>query len=123
MADKTVDGYISGLDGWQRDVAAQLRQIVREAAPEAKESIKWAQPVYESHGPFCYIKAFENAVNIGFWRGVDLKDPGGLLQGSGVKMRHVKLTEADVIQADALADFVRQAIRLNQVKGDPTKGE
>ncbi|HKZ54155.1 MAG TPA: DUF1801 domain-containing protein [Anaerolineales bacterium] len=123
MAEKTVDGYILGLEGWQREVVTQLRKIVREAAPEAKESIKWAQPVYESHGPFCYIKAFQSAVNIGFWRGADLKDPGRLLQGSGEKMRHVKLTDEDAIQAEVLADFVRQAVRLNRVKGDPTKGE
>ncbi len=78
-----------GRQSWSKACAA----IVQKAAPEASESIKWAQPVYESNGPFAYIKAFKNAVNFGFWRGVDLDDPQGLLAGDGDKMRHVKLSQ------------------------------
>jgi hypothetical protein len=42
MAEKTIDGYIAGLKGWQAEVASRVREIVRGAAPEAKEGIKWA---------------------------------------------------------------------------------
>lgn len=122
MADKTVDGYISGLESWQAEIVSQVRGIILQAAPQAKESIKWAQPVYESGGPFAYMKAFKKAVNFGFWRGIDLDDPKGILEGSGDKMRHVKLTSLEDIDAAQFADFVRQAVELNQVKGDPTKG-
>ena len=122
MAAKTVDEYIAGLKGWQQEVAAAIRAIVQEAAPEAKESLKWAQPVYEIGGPFAYIKAHSSSVNFGFWRGVDLTDPGGMLEGTGGKMRHVKLTGMGDIREQAFKDFVRQAIQLNQAKGDPTKG-
>ena len=121
MKVKTVDAYIASLEGWQADVVAELRSLVCEAAPGAKESIKWAQPVYEETGPFCYIKAFKASVNFGFWRGVDLQDSKGLLQGSGDKMRHVKLTRIDDIDEEMFAEFVRQAVRLNLTKGDPTK--
>jgi hypothetical protein len=123
MTDKTVDGYIEGLEAWKGEIVSRVRQIVLEAAPEAEESIKWAQPVYDSNGPFAYIKAFKNAVNFGFWRGVDLKDPKGVLQGSGEKMRHVKLTSLEEIDTALFADFVRQALELNRIKGDPTKGD
>lgn len=122
MAEKTVDGYIAGLDGWKAGVASRVRQIVLEAAPDAVESIKWAQPVYETNGPFCYMKAFKNSLNLGFWRGVELEDPKGLLEGTGEKMRHVKLTGIDDVDKAALAGFVRQAVQLNLTKGDPTKG-
>ena len=97
MAVKTVDEYISSLEGWKADVVAQVREIVLEAAPDAKESIKWAQPVYEKNGPFSYIKAFKNSVNFGFWRGVDINDKKNLLQGTGEKMRHFKLTSPEDI--------------------------
>lgn len=122
MAEKTVGEYVAGLEGWKAEVVSRVRQIVLEAAPEATESIKWAQPVYETNGPICYVKAFKNAVNFGFWRGVDLKDPKVLLGGSGTKMRHVKLTSLEDIDEKELAGFVRQAVRLNLSKGDPTKG-
>ena len=122
MGEKTVDGYIAGLEGWKGDVVSGVRRIILSTAPKAKESIKWSQPVYESNGPFAYFKSFQNAVNFGFWRGVDLNDPMGLLQGSGGKMRHVKLTSLDDVDENAFVDFVRQAIELNKVRGDPTKG-
>ncbi len=122
MAEKTVDTYIAGLTGWQAEVVGQVRRIILEAAPDARESIKWAQPVYEANGPFGYIKAFKNSVNFGFWRGVDLDDPHQLLEGTGEKMRHVKLTGPADVRPEAFADFVAQAVRLNREKGDPTKG-
>jgi hypothetical protein len=119
---KTVTDYAAGLGGWRAEVVLALRDLVREAAPEAKESIKWAQPVYEENGPFCYIKAFKNHVNFGFWRGVDLPDEAGILEGSGEKMRHVKLTNLEGIREDVFQDLVRAAVTLNRTKGDPTKG-
>ena len=119
---KTVDEYLSDLDGWRADTVSKLREIVREAAPDASEAVKWAQPVYESNGPFCYIKAFKNHVNIGFWRGVDLDDPQALLRGDGEKMRHIKIDDAQDIPSANIRNFVQSAVKLNQAKGDPTKG-
>lgn len=122
MAEKTVDAYIAGLETWQAEIVSEVRQIIRAAAPQAEEAIKWAQPVYSHNGPFAYIKAFKNAVNFGFWRGVDLDDDTGLLQGTGDKMRHVKLTRLEDIKPDIFTGFIQQAVSLNQTKGDPTKG-
>jgi hypothetical protein len=121
MGRQTVDEYIEGLAGWQREVAVKLREIVNQAAPSAIEAVKWSQPVFESNGPFAYVKVHSKSVNFGFWRGVDIADPKGILEGTGEKMRHVKLTGPDVIDEALFADFVRQAIELNQSKGDPTK--
>jgi hypothetical protein len=119
---KTVAEYAAGLGDWRSDVVLALRDLVREAAPEAKEAIKWAQPVYEENGPFCYIRAFKNHVNFGFWRGVDLPDEAGILEGSGEKMRHVRVTGLEDIREDVFQDLVRAAVALNHSKGDPTKG-
>ena len=121
LLEKSVDNYIAGLEPWKAQIVARLRSIILEAAPQAKESIKWAQPVYEINGPFCYIKAFKNNVNFGFWRGVDLEDSKGLLQGSGEKMRHIKLMSVDDIKEKAFSNFIRQAVQLNLDRGDPTK--
>jgi hypothetical protein len=123
MAVKTVDEYILGLDEWQAEIVSGVRKIIFKAAPDATESVKWAQPVYESNGPFAYIKAFKTNVNFGFWRGVDIPDPEGLLQGTGEKMRHVKLTTLEDIHEEKFGEFVRQAIELNETKGDPTKNK
>jgi hypothetical protein len=121
-SEKTVDGYIDGLGGERGAIVATLREVIRTAAPEARETIKWAQPVYESGGPFAYIKAFGKSVNLGFWRGEEIRDPSGLLVGEGDRMRHVRLTSLAEVRPDLVADWVRQAVELNRTKGDPTKG-
>ena len=122
MAEKSVDAYVAGLEKWQAETVSAVREIILEIAPDAKESIKWAQPVYEVNGPFCYIKAFKKSVNFGFWRGIDLDDPNGLLQGTGDKMRHVKLSGVDEVDSEPFSQYVLQAVELNRAKGDPTKG-
>lgn len=115
-----VDEYIASHKGWQRDVMAKLRTLVTATCPEAVESIKWSQPVYEYEGFLCYMKAFSNHVNLGFWRGSELSDPEGLLTGDGLKLRHVKLTSANDFNAPAFAELIKHAMRLNREKGDPT---
>jgi hypothetical protein len=40
MTEKTVDGYIAGLNAWQANAVRRLRSIVKAAAPKATESIK-----------------------------------------------------------------------------------
>ena len=122
MAAKTIHEYIADLGGdWRADVVGALRRVVNAAAPDAKASIKWAQPVWDSNGPFAYVKAFGHSVNIGFWRGADLDDPGAILEGEGDRMKHVTLREGDAIPADPLAALVRQAVELNQELGSPTQ--
>ncbi|HUH04119.1 MAG TPA: DUF1801 domain-containing protein [Kofleriaceae bacterium] len=118
---QTVDAYVAGLGEWQGEVVTKVRELVRSAAPRATESIKWAQPVYESNGPFAYIKAFSGHVNLGFWRGADLPDPKHLLQGTGGKMRHVKLTGVDDIDTTALTRMVKAAVALNAKHGNPAR--
>ena len=123
MVKKTVDEYVAGLEEWQAEIVEGVRKVVQKVAPEVTEVVKWAQPVYESNGPFAYIKAFKNNVNFGFWRGIDIHDPEGILQGSGDKMRHVKLSSLNDIQEEVFEGFVKEAIKLNELKGDPTKNK
>jgi len=118
---QTVDDYVSKVIPWQRSVIEKLRAVVKAAAPNAAESIKWGQPVYEHKGPFSYIKAHATHVNFGFWRGAELDDPKRMLQGEGERMRHVKILETHVLDEVVLAALVKQAAALNDKKGDPTK--
>ena len=121
MKEKTVDAYVAGLEDWQAEIVTSLRQIVRAAAPNAAESFKWAQPVYEENGPFAFIKAFRDHVNFGFWRGADFPDPLGILEGVGDRMRHVRLSSVKDIRKKAFADMVKMGVQLNRTRGDPTK--
>jgi hypothetical protein len=61
-------------------------------------------------------------ISFGFWRGAEMSDPSSLLQGTGGKMRHVKIASLDDIQPEVFKAFVRAAVELNQTHGDSTKG-
>lgn len=119
--NRAVDRYVDDLSGWQQEVVADVRQIVKDASPDSTESVKWGQPVYEQNGPFAYVKAHKNSVNLGFWRGADLKDPKGLLEGSGANMRHVKIKKPDDVTKKEFQALVKQAVKLNLALGDPSK--
>ena len=118
----TVDAYIQAQEPGKRKILFTLRSIIKDVALDAQESIKWAQPIYtDEQGPFCYMQAHKNHVNIGFWRGAIMNDPSGLLMGEGEKMRHFKITQDTAINKEAIADFVKQAIVLNKKLGNPTR--
>ena len=58
---------------------------------------------------FGYVNAFTAHVNVGFFRGAELSDPRGLLQGTGKFMRHVKMRPGDDIDAGALIELIETA--------------
>ena len=121
MADKTIEAYAASLPDWGAGVVTAAVETIRAAAPGAVGSIKWAQPVFESDGPFAYIKAFPRSVSIGFWRGAELADPQEALDGNGDRMKHVTLRQPDDLDREQLAVWVREAVQLNAEKGNPTK--
>ena len=69
--------------------------------------------VFEEKGLVCYIGAMKAYVNFGFYRGTELPDPDGLLEGTGKKLRHVKLRQSPTTREDALKKLVEEAVRLN----------
>ena len=58
---------------------------------------------------FAYVNAFKAHVNVGFFRGAEIADPEGLLEGTGKFMRHVKLSPARDLDATALSRLVGAA--------------
>jgi hypothetical protein len=58
---------------------------------------------------FGYVNAFKAHVNVGFFRGAEIADPEGLLEGAGKFMRHVKLRPERDINGTALMKLIKSA--------------
>ena len=58
---------------------------------------------------YAYILPHSAWVNLGFYRGSGLPDPEGLLEGTGARMRHVKIRSLDDAQRPALRSLVAAA--------------
>jgi hypothetical protein len=69
---------------------------------------------------YAYIMGHGEHVNLGFFHGVDLPDPDGRLEGTGKKLRHIKirtLADADAPATRALIDAAFN--HMMTVKGRP----
>jgi hypothetical protein len=70
----------------------------------------------------CVIMPLKAGVNLGFFRGVDLPDPAGLLQGTGKRHRHVRIQDSKELHSPAVRDLLAAALDTYQtrsMKGDP----
>jgi hypothetical protein len=100
-----------------QDLALKLRKLVRSLLPKAREKIQtgWGVADYghpDKNNGFISIGPQKNYVNLYFMDGVDLPDPKGLLEGSGKRMRHVKIKTAKDLDHKALTALIKAAAKI-----------
>lgn len=61
--------------------------------------------------PFAYVGAFKSHVSVGFFYGAELADPAAILEGSGKRMRHVKVKPGSDFDSSALEALIALAYR------------
>jgi len=98
-------------------IALKLREIVFADLPAAIETVRLGdgaatygpgpKKMTESH---VYIMPKSDYVNLGFFHGSSLTDPGTLLEGTGKKMRHVKVRSIEEVKNPALRELVLEAL-------------
>lgn len=62
---KTIDEYIDAFPEDVQKILNQLRQTVKDAAPEAEETINYQMPTFTLNGNLVHFAAFKN--HIGFY--------------------------------------------------------
>jgi len=118
------------VDLWFTDGPVELRSIaqkwfaqMRRCGGNVRELLHDGCPVVcVEDAPFGYVNSFKKHVNVGFFYGAMLEDPGRLLEGSGKRLRHVKLHPGRVVNAAALSDLIHGAyvdigVRLKSYAG------
>ncbi len=65
ILENEIDNYISGFPSEVRLLLEQIRTTISQAAPEAKETIKYAIPTFVLNGNLVHFAAFKN--HIGFY--------------------------------------------------------
>jgi uncharacterized protein YdeI (YjbR/CyaY-like superfamily) len=116
--DARVDAYIAKAAPFAQPILEHIRQMVHEASPLITETVKWSMPFFEYKGPVCMMASFKQHLGFGFWKASRLKDPNGYLLGSDEEAAAGSFGRIEKIEdlppAEALADFVRQMIALNE---------
>ena len=88
-------------------IAQRWFEVLRACGDDVRELLHDGHPTAcVEDAAFAYVHAFRDHVNVGFYRGAELADPDGLLEGNGRFMRHVKLRPGGDVDAAALTKLI-----------------
>ncbi len=101
----------------QQATLIRLREIILSIHPDAVEVVRLGdRAATYGLGPkkmiegYTYILPHTSWVNLGFFRGADLPDPDGLLEGTGKKLRHVKIRSVEAAENPAVRTLIEAAL-------------
>ena len=100
-----------------QDLARGMRSRLLEALPPCIETIWDATNAVgvafgfteKNADHFIHLAAYTKYVNLGFSQGASLADSEGRLQGSGARIRHIRITRLEDWDDPYLKDLVRQS--------------
>ncbi|MGE0394417.1 MAG: DUF1801 domain-containing protein [Vicinamibacterales bacterium] len=108
--DPAVDAW---LDRQTPDLGAMARRWfdeMRACGSDVRELLHDGHPTAcVGETAFAYVNVFTAHLNVGFFLGAELDDPAGLLEGTGKRMRHVKLRPGADVNAAALRALIASA--------------
>ena len=108
--DPDIDSWMIEHSGSLGSIASHWFEIMRQCGSDVREVLHDGHPTAcVSDAAFAYVNAFTAHVNVGFFRGAELADPAGLLEGTGRLMRHVKVKPGSDVDAGALARLIQIA--------------
>jgi hypothetical protein len=119
-----VEALLDGYPPPMREIAEQLRGIVKRATPEAAERVRvgwrlvaYDLPIKRSGAFFAWVGPEAKHVHLGFPKGVLMDDPDRVLQGAGITKyaRWLTFVPGDPIDEPVLAALVREAARVAAV--------
>ena len=110
--DPAIEIWFDGHPGELGAIARRWFGVMRDCGDDVREVLHDGHPTAcVGDAAFGYVNAFKSHVNVGFFRGADITDPGRLLEGTGRRMRHVKVRPDDEVDAAALEALIENAYR------------
>lgn len=108
--DHAVEFWMLEHSGELGAIAQRWFEVMRNCGDEVRELLHDGHPTAcVDDAAFAYVNAFNAHVNVGFFRGAEIADPKGLLEGTGKLMRHVKLRPELDVDATALTELIESA--------------
>ena len=108
--DPAVDRWMHEHSGELGDIAKRWFDVMRNCGDDVRELLHDGHPTAcVGEAAFGYVNAFRDHVNVGFFRGAEIDDPAGLLEGTGKRMRHVKLRPERDVDESALTKLIEIA--------------
>lgn len=115
-ASEFIDAKLAALGDWRGSVLGTVRGLIKEAAPDVIEEVKWmGTPVWSLNGIICTGEIYKAKVKLTFAKGAALSDPAQLFNASldGNVRRAIDIHEGEHIHATAFKELVRAAVAHN----------
>jgi len=111
--DAPVQSYIAAMPGWKSEAGRRLDALVVKTVPEVRKAVKWNSPLYgmEGRGWFLSMHCFNKYIKVTFFEGAAL-DPLPPVGSKDPKTRYFHIYEDEPVDEAQLADWIRQASRL-----------
>ena len=108
--DPAIDVWMHKHCGQLGLIAQRWFEIMRACGADVRELLHDGHPTAcVDDAAFGYVNVFTAHVNVGFFRGADIADPHGILEGTGKSMRHIKLRPEHEVDAAALTKLIETA--------------
>jgi hypothetical protein len=108
--DPAIAAWMHDHSGELGAIAQRWFEVMRGCGDDVRELLHDGHPTAcVGDAAFGYVNAFRHHVNVGFFRGAEIADPQGLLQGTGKFMRHVKLGPDREVSGMALRNLIETA--------------
>ena len=124
-ASEQIDEIIAQYEGWQEELLRQLRSVIKSAAPEIIEEVKWKMPsdpkglpVFSHNGIVCILQTFKNDIKLVFFKGAFLDDPKKLFNArlKSQTDRAIEFREGYKLDEQGVKDLVLEAVAFNASK-------
>jgi hypothetical protein len=105
-----------------QELVQEARSLVLQTYPGVCEQVDVPSKLFAyGYGSrmkemLCVIMPVKQGLNLGFYGGVDLPDPAGLLQGTGKRHRHVRIQSSAELHAPAVHDLLAAALQAWQAR-------
>lgn len=108
--DPGIDAWIHKHSGQLGAIAQRWFDVMRACGNDVRELLHDGHPTAcVADAAFGYVNVFKAHVNVGFFRGAEIADRHGILEGNGKFMRHVKLSPERNVDAAALRKLIETA--------------
>src|ERR1044072_5928593 len=82
--DRTIDDWMREHPGPLGAIAQRWFEVMQSCGDDVRELLHDGHPTAcVGDAAFGYVNAFKAHVNVGFFRGAEIADPNGLLEGTG----------------------------------------
>jgi len=108
--DPAIEVWMHKHSGELGVIAQRWFEVMRGCGDDVRELLHDGHPTAcVADAAFGYVNVFKAHVNVGFFRGAEIADPHGMLEGDGKFMRHVKLRPEHDVEAAALGNLIETA--------------